>query len=350
MNKTFWKNKHVLVTGHNGYKGCWLIKLLDSLGAIVYGVSLENDEKSGLNEMKMSGNFHNYIADLKDFDASKVVEEINPEIVIHLAAQAIVKAAKENPVETFATNVMGTVNLLEHIRECNRTKAIVIITSDKVYENIENMDSYVETDRLMGNEPYSCSKVCEEQVAKAYYDTYFKYKKVSVATARASNTYGGCDFHFDRLIPYLEKCSFEGVVPQVRNEFAVRPWTYILDTLNGYMSLAESIYSNENTEFESFNFGPDKENVYTVGDLASLICCEYSKSKYKQDFYESSLLMIDSRKALEKLKWKPYITFEEGIKETNRNYIAYFENISIDEIYDDSVKRYLKVIEQGEED
>ena len=227
---------------------------------------------------------------------------------------------------------MGTVNLMETLREIHSIKSVVVVTSDKVYENKEISYAYKENDSLYGAEAYSSSKVCQEMIAKAYYESYFKQQEVGVATARASNTYGGGDYHFERLIPYLEKCAYEGECPKIRNSQSVRPWQFVLDILRGYLMLAEALYQNPNQFSGSYNFGPDKEQLYTVGEMADMIC-HTSELTERQKFYEAGLLFIDSSKSKELLHWAPIYDVKTGLKETAKAYKDYFELGNRDEIY-----------------
>lgn len=341
MKPEFWKNKRVLITGNNGFKGTWLMKWLDIMGAEIVGISLKADAKNGFDKLNFSEKCYNYEIDLRNIDDLSVIQTFSPEIVIHLAAQAIVKTAKECPVDTFSTNVMGTANLLEVLRCIPSVKSIVVVTSDKVYENKEKLITYTEKDNLMGSEPYSCSKVAEEQVTRAYYESYFKELGVGIATARASNAFGGGDYHFDRLIPYLEKCAYKKVIPEIRNPNAIRPWQYVLDLLAGYMTLAERLYSNPNIEWESYNFGPDKEDFYTVGQMADIICGKTIETIDRQDFYESGVLMIASDKSKKELGWETLYNLKDGLEQTNLSYAEYFKNGNSDIIYHRAIKNYM---------
>lgn len=342
MNKDFWKDKKVLITGHNGFKGLWLTKWLDMAGARVLGISLQPEEGSGISSLTFSQNYQNVNEDIRENKFWAKLREFQPEIVLHLAAQAIVKVAKDNPLETFEVNVMGTANLLEGLRYIDSVKSIVVVTSDKVYENRETMVPYHEGNPLMGSEPYSCSKVAQEQVAKAYFDSYFKDKGVGMASARASNAFGGGDFHFDRLIPYLEKCAFEGIVPEIRNPHSVRPWQYVLDLLNGYLMLAESLYETPNSCMEYFNFGPNQSELYTVGEMADIICKSTDVRSEKQDYYEAGLLLLDSEKSRDKLGWSPLYNTTDGLIQTNIAYKDYFENGCSDKMYEERIKDFMR--------
>lgn len=343
MNKGFWNNKSVLITGHNGFKGTWLVKWLDMLGAKTIGFSLEAEKESGINGLILSSKHIEIIGDVRNISDLSKIKDYNPEIVVHLAAQAIVGKAKENPLETFETNLMGTVNLFEVLRETESVKSIVIVTSDKVYNNIETSRGYVEEDSLMGSEPYSCSKVCEEQAAEAYYNSYFKEKNIGVAVARASNAFGGGDYHFDRLIPYLQSCRFHNVAPSIRNPKSVRPWQYVLDLLNGYMVLAEKLYE-DNSLSGAYNFGPSREELVTVGKMADMIC-HNSIEIEKQNYYEAGLLFINSSKSYEKLGWKAIFDIKRGLIETTLAYKEYFINGNSNSIYEKRILEFEKQME-----
>lgn len=347
MKPAFWKGKTVLVTGHNGFKGTWLSKWLDLLGADVVGVSLRPDEKNEFGKLTFHGDCRSLELDIRDARKLHTIDRYAPEIVFHLAAQAIVKTAKEHPADTFETNVMGTTNLLEQLRGMPSVKAVVVVTSDKVYENREEAVAYTERDGLMGSEPYSCSKVAEEQVARAYYESYFRAQGVGLATARASNAFGGGDYHFDRLIPYLEECAYRGVVPEIRNPDAVRPWQYVLDLLAGYLALAEALYDTPNDTWQSYNFGPEKSELFTVGQMADMICGNAVKTVSRQNFYEAGLLMIDSEKSKGMLGWRPLYNVRDGLSRTNASYREYFRHGNSDRIYEDAIMDYMGRLEEG---
>lgn len=345
MNRDFWTNKTVLITGHNGFKGSWLVKWLDMLGAYTIGFSMEAEKESGIHQLSLSGKHIEITGDVRNRESLKAIEKYRPEIVIHLAAQAIVGKAKESPVETFETNLMGTVNLLEVLRGIDSVKAVIVVTSDKVYQNNETMEGYVEDSPLMGNEPYSCSKVCEEQAAKAYYESYFKAMGIGVAVARASNAFGGGDYHFDRLIPYLEKCYFENTPSVIRNPNAVRPWQYVLDLLNGYLILAEKLYQDFTEYSGAYNFGPDKKELYTVSEIADMICNKTVIGR-KQDYYEAGLLFIDSSKSRQLLGWKTIFNVKAGIEQTTLAYEEYFKNGNTNSLYEKRITEFERQMEE----
>lgn len=345
MDKFFWKDKRVLITGHNGFKGCWLTKWLDMLGAQVCGVSLKAEAESVFEEINFSDRFVYYEEDITNFEAlKKIFDDFRPEIVLHLAAQAIVKIAYEDPIRTFSYNVMGTVNVMECLKEIPGVKAALIITSDKVYENKEEKTPFSETDRIFGNEPYSASKACQEIVVNAYRDTYFKEKKIGIATARAANTFGGGDHHFDRLLPYIIKANYEKEEIKLRNPDAIRPWQYILDLLRGYVTLAQRLYENGEEFSSGFNFGPEKAQLFTVGEIAGLICERTTKER-TADFSEAEVLMLNSEKSERLLGWKPIYSVEEGIKKTCEIYHSYFDGAGYNSLIENEIKGYEKLME-----
>lgn len=337
MNSQFWKGKRVLITGHNGFKGCWLTKWLDLCGAVTCGISLEPECESVYSELKFSSNYKGYIADVTDAETiGKIVTEFEPDIVFHLAAQAIVKVASDFPAKTFETNVMGTVNVFEALRKCGKIKSIVIVTSDKVYENTEQATHFVEDDRLGGFEAYSASKACEEIVAQTYRSQYFLNKGIGVATARACNTFGGGDHHFDRLIPYLIRADYYGDNIELRNIDAVRPWQYILDTLNGYLMLAEALYKEPSKYSSAYNFGPPLNDIYTVGDIAKLIS-DSKIDNVKASLVESGILMIESTKSKKELGWEQCYSLQAALKRTCIFYKGDFIGKPIDELFTEEI-------------
>jgi len=341
----FWRDKKVFITGHTGFKGLWLAKWLDTLGARVSGFSLQPDGASLHEKIRFSGNFRDTFGDVRDVAAlGRAVNDAAPDIIFHLAAQAIVRTAFERPAVTFSTNVMGTVNLLETLRASPGFKALIVVTSDKVYENAETMRPYTESDRLGGDEPYAASKAAAELAVSAYRNAYFK-SGPGIATARASNVYGGGDLHYDRLIPYLIKTKLSGGRAEIRNPGSVRPWQYILNLLDGYMTLAESLHGD--MKFSGcWNFGPPEDELYKVGDIFGLIMDgDPLPSEGNKTFREAGLLLLDSGKSRANLGWKPIIGLEEGL----RGCLDFYEGLSGDrsatELMEKSISSYMKLTE-----
>ncbi|MDF2790550.1 MAG: CDP-glucose 4,6-dehydratase, partial [Neobacillus sp.] len=262
VNQDFWKNKNVFVTGHTGFKGSWLSLWLHSLGANVTGYSLTPPTTPSLFQLcQLEQVIPTHYGDIRDQKAlENALHSATPDIVIHMAAQPLVRASYVNPVETYATNVMGTVNLLESVRTAVQKginiKAVVNVTTDKCYSNQEWPWGYREHDTLGGYDPYSNSKACSELVTDAYRNSFFQ-GKVGIGSARAGNVIGGGDWAVDRLLPDCFRTLQTGGTIKIRNPYAIRPWQHVLDPLSGYLSLAEKLYSEGKTFAEGWNFGPD---------------------------------------------------------------------------------------------
>lgn len=273
MQKEFWSNKKVLLTGHTGFKGSWLSIWLQKLGSQVTGFSLEPPTQPSLFETaNVSKNMNSIIGDIRDLSLlNDVVRQTKPDIVIHMAAQALVRASYDDPVETYSSNVMGTVNVLEAIRRhgVGSVKAVLVITSDKCYENNEWLWGYRENERMGGKDPYSNSKGCAELVTSSYRDSFFppeqiKKHGVAIATARAGNVIGGGDWASDRLIPDIIKAIDEGCPVEIRNPNAIRPWQHVLEPLSGYMTLVERLYNDGEQFVGGWNFGPNESSARNV--------------------------------------------------------------------------------------
>ncbi|MDR1965480.1 MAG: CDP-glucose 4,6-dehydratase [Synergistaceae bacterium] len=341
--RDFWEGKRVLVTGHTGFKGLWLAKWLDMVGASVAGYSLPPDQYSLYWKLAFSGRFQNNFGDVRDADSlRKTVCSFKPEIVFHLAAHAIVREAWLDPAGAFSSNVMGTVNLLEVLRGLTSLKAVVVVTSDKVYENVETNRPYTEADRLGGDEPYAASKAAAELAVSAYRNAYFK-SGPGVATARASNVYGGGDMHFDRLIPHLIRAKISGEPAELRNPDSVRPWQYILDPLNGYISLARHLYGNPVKFSGCWNFGPPEGELCTVGEIFSLLLGGKSTARRtEENFYEAGLLLLDSKKSMSGLGWRPVVNLETGLSECVSFYRGLFGGEDATALMESEISRYMK--------
>lgn len=312
MNKDFWRDKKVLVTGHNGFKGSWLCLWLNQLGAEVYGFSLPDPpttpslyELAKVNEVirdAWSGSICNHSG------ITECVKGVKPEIVFHMAAQTIVKEGFLHPLGTFYTNIMGTATLLEACKKVDTIKSIVVVTTDKVYEDQQWPWGYRENDPLGANEPYSTSKACAELIAACYRQD--KLGKLPLATARAGNVIAGGDFSY-RLVPMIVEALAKDTSPPIWDPYAVRPWQHVLDCLSGYMSLAEKLYEGPNPYLGSWNFGPSDDDYITVGELAILIndCWRKQKTFTKvecPDLYNMNVdLRLNSSKARQILGWKP---------------------------------------------
>jgi CDP-glucose 4,6-dehydratase len=317
-NSEFYPGKRVFLTGHTGFKGAWMTAVLHELGAHVMGYALEPDPESLFNKMDGGSMLHGETADVRNFDnLNKAINGFKPEIVIHLAAQAIVKDCFDNPHFAYETNIMGTVNLFEAIRGCGNVKSVLIITTDKVYENKGDAAVYIETDPLGGIDPYSSSKTCMEFITDTYKKSYLQTdnRTVGVSTVRASNVIGGGDHIQSRLIPSILNSFAAGKEPELRNPNQTRPWQSVLDALNGYLSITRLMYENPERYSSQWNIGPAKEGIQTVLAVVKKMQEYYkSNSGYKvgETFgvTESRTLGLDISKSLKHLDWKPELSFE----------------------------------------
>ncbi len=323
MNKSFWDNKHVLVTGHTGFKGGWLSLWLQSMGAKVHGYALEPATQPNFFTLAKVADAMatNTIADIRDMQKiKKLIDHVKPEIVFHMAAQPLVRFSYANPEETYAVNIMGTVNLLEAIRYSLSVKAVVNITTDKCYENREQLWAYRENDALGGYDPYSSSKACSELITAAYRQSFLAEKAIGVATARAGNVIGGGDWSNDRLIPDFFRALARNQPLIIRSPNAIRPWQHVLEPLSGYLKLAEKLYIDPGNYATAWNFGPSDEAAKTVSWILTKLSEKISNAKWDIDkepqLHEAGLLKLDSCKAKELLNWSSRWTLEESLNHT----------------------------------
>jgi CDP-glucose 4,6-dehydratase len=326
MTKDFYNGKKVFLTGHTGFKGSWLSIWLNKLGADVTGFALEPPTKPSMFELcNIDEKIKSIIGDVRDRNAlAEAMYEAQPDIIFHLAAQPLVRLSYENPAETFETNIMGTVNLLDAVRTCPSVRAVVVVTSDKCYENTESFWGYKETDRLGGYDPYSSSKACQEMVASAFCTSFFNAAdyskhKLTIATARAGNVIGGGDFARDRLIPDFIRSIVDSEQLIIRNPHAVRPWQHVLEPLYGYLTLAEKIYSEGAAYSGAWNFGPDSENEKNVEWVINKIYGLWGKNKdfrvdARQNLHETNCLKLDSYKARRLLKFRTRFNIEKALE------------------------------------
>lgn len=327
MNRVFndiYRDKRILITGHTGFKGSWLSTWLLNLGASVAGYSLNiPTNPSNFTALNLEGKLEHITGDVRDMEhLKKVFDHVKPEIVFHMAAQAITRRSYDMPQETFLTNLGGTVNVLDCIRESGLVKAAVMITSDKCYENVEWVWGYRENDRLGGDDPYSASKACAEIACNSYIKSFFSKKNLpAVATARAGNVIGGGDWAPDRIVPDCVKTFAMGKILEIRSPESIRPWQHVLEPLSGYLWLgANLLQDNNQVKGESFNFGPSSEVYRTVEDLVE----EFNKVWKNGKWYkavkvdnskkESVLLKLNCDKALKYLTWHTTLSFEETVK------------------------------------
>ncbi len=324
VDKEFWKGKKVLVTGHTGFKGSWLSLWLNEMGSEVYGYALESETNPSLfSQLRLESLMNHYLGDIRDADLLRdYILKVQPDVIIHMAAQALVRRSYKEPVYTWQTNVIGTINLLEASRSLSNHCAIVVVTTDKVYENKELDYAYREEDQLGGFDPYSSSKAAAELVVSSWRNSFFKLKKnVRIASGRAGNVIGGGDWSEDRIVPDMIRSLNEGQIIKVRNPRSVRPWQHVLEPLSGYLILAEKLYTQDSLEFQSaFNFGPLVSNSRTVEDLVnqSLVFWpgQWKNTSDKNEPHEAGLLNVNIEKAASILQWKPKWSFKESIEYT----------------------------------
>jgi len=332
LNSGFWKNKKVLVTGHTGFKGSWLCLWLNKMGVKVIGYSLPEpvSDPDIFSELSINQLIGDCRGNICEFDiCSDVINKHKPEIVFHMAAQPLVRRSYTNPLETYNTNVIGTVNILEAIRSCDSVKTIVAITTDKCYENIEKNDAYIETDPLGGYDPYSSSKACSEHVVSAYYRSFYKDKDIGLSTARAGNVIGGGDWADNRLIPDMIRSWTKNEKVLIRFPEATRPWQHVLEPLYGYLTLAEKMWKEPREYSSAWNFGPDQFSVKTVKEtiqIAAELLGPNTKYEIKRidSLHEANLLQLDSSKARSNLNWSPLLDFEKAIRMTINWYKSYY--------------------------
>jgi CDP-glucose 4,6-dehydratase len=319
-NTDFWRGKRVLLTGHTGFKGSWLSLWLQSLGATLHGLSLTPPTEPALFDIaRVAEGMVHRIVDIRDFASVKaVIADLKPEIVIHMAAQPLVRLSYHQPIETYATNVMGTVHLLEAARHAGSVKAIVNITTDKCYENREWVWGYREDDPMGGYDPYSSSKGCAELVSSAYRKSFLQDAGIAIATARAGNVIGGGDWALDRLIPDILRALQQGEPVMIRSPHAIRPWQHVLEPLSGYLLLAERLYTNGQADAEGWNFGPCDEDARPVQWIVEHMCKAWGDGaswmlQPGNHQHEASFLKLDISKARQRLQWAPRWSLETAL-------------------------------------
>jgi len=320
--QSFFEGKRILITGHTGFKGSWLTHILIGFRAKVYGYALEPTTSLNIFEkLDLDNSMTSEFGDIRDFQKfSRFYDYAKPDIIFHLAAQPLVRLSYLEPLETFSTNILGTVHLLEKIREDKRVKACVVVTTDKVYENRKTIEGYVESDNLGGEDPYSASKVCAEFVTKSYIKSFFATSNVAVATARAGNVIGGGDYAKDRIIPDCIRASRNKNPIIVRNPDSIRPWQHVLEPLNGYLLLAKELAQIGKSLDSSYNFGPDNNDNITTGELTTAFCQSWGEGitwEHKPESTapkETHILRLDNTKAKKHLGWTPKLSVENAVK------------------------------------
>jgi len=348
MYDGIYKNKAILVTGHTGFKGTWLSLWLKQLGASVSGASIDiPSEPSHFNAAKLTEQINDHRLDIRDGDAlKKLIQDIQPDFVFHLAAQALVRPSYENPLETMATNAMGSANVLDALRALEKPVVAVMITSDKAYDNVEQVWGYREIDRLGGKDPYSASKGMAELAIRTYVESYFNAadSNVRVGIARAGNVIGGGDWAVDRIVPDCMRAWSKGEIVDIRSPMATRPWQIVLEPLSGYLVLGASLAESASHHGEAYNFGPPVYQNHSVSELIDEMAKYWDSvrwndiSKSQRHLHEAGLLKLNCDKALFDLSWQPTLKFEDTVRMTVEWYKAYYQQPN-KSMYDFAVKQ-----------
>jgi CDP-glucose 4,6-dehydratase len=321
VNRDFWRGRRVLVTGHTGFKGSWLSLWLQSMGSDVSGLALEPQTVPSLfNIAAVADGMNSHIGDIRDYQSVvSAIEAAQPEIVIHMAAQPLVRLSYDEPVATYATNVMGTVHVLEAIRQQGKVRAVVNVTTDKCYENREWVWGYREDEPMGGHDPYSNSKGCAELVTSAYRRSFFeRTSDIALASARAGNVIGGGDWALDRLIPDILQAFGDGRPVQIRNPHSIRPWQHVLEPLSGYLMLAERLFTDGQGYAEGWNFGPNDDDAKPVQWIVERMTEKWGDEVHWQRDdakhpHEANFLKLDISKAKARLNWRPRWALGEAL-------------------------------------
>jgi CDP-glucose 4,6-dehydratase len=350
-----YKGKKVLITGDTGFKGSWLSVWLKELGAQVYGYALPaKTEKDNFIRCNLKNIINHKDGDIRDKDSlAKYFQDVHPDLAFHLAAQPLVLESYENPQYTFETNLMGTVNFFESIRNIESVKAAINITSDKCYHNNEWVWGYRENEPMGGDDPYSASKGCSELITNAYQKSFFnKDSNCKIASARAGNVIGGGDWAENRIVPDFFRAMEENNELSIRNPHSTRPWQHVLEPLSGYLWLGAKLYDEGERFSGSWNFGPLETTNRSVIDLINSMSNILGKGQYliadNKDFHEANLLKLDISKAVKYLEWYPTLDFKETIQFTVSGYIAEIDNSNVYESRIKQIESYISVAKNNE--
>ena len=349
INAGFWRGKRVLLTGHTGFKGSWLSLWLQSMGTTLRGIALDPPTIPALFDVaRVAEGMEHRIVDIRDFASVKAqFDEFKPEIVIHMAAQPLVRYSYKEPIETYATNVMGTVHVLEAARHAGSVKAVINVTTDKCYENHEWDWGYRENEPMGGHDPYSSSKGCSELVTNAYRRSFLGQSGIAIASVRAGNVIGGGDWSVDRLIPDVLR-AFEVNTPVViRSPHATRPWQHVLEPLRGYLMLAQALYHDPKSYAEGWNFGPNDDDARPVSWIVDQMVGFWPGSSWKLDQsvenpHEANYLKLDISKAKSKLHWRPIWSLSETLFQIVSWHKSWLSGMDMQKASIDEISKYMQ--------
>lgn len=345
--EVFFKGKNILITGHTGFKGSWISQILINWNANVSGFSLNPPTQPNLFEiLELESKMNSNIGDIRNLDNLKeIFNEIKPEIVIHMAAQPLVRESYKKPLYTYETNVMGTVNICECIRTSNCVKSFLNVTTDKVYENKEKSTGYAEDEKLNGFDPYSNSKSCSDIITQSYNNSFFKKRGIATSTARAGNVIGGGDFSKDRIVPDCVKSAIAGREIIVRNPYSIRPYQHVLEPLNAYLTIIKNQYGD--IDYSGYyNVGPEDADCITTGEIATIFCKKWGDDlkwidKHDKNApYESNFLKLNSTKIKNTFNWEPKWNINKTIEKTVEWTKVYLEGGDIINCTNDQINEY----------
>ena len=348
MNLNFWKNKKVLLTGHTGFKGSWLSTWLKKLGAELIGISKDTPTVPSLFELaQVSQKMVSITGDINEIDdLEKIVSKYKPEIVIHMAAQSLVRKSYESPIDTFTTNVIGTANLLDVVKRIGGTRVFINVTSDKCYANTNQVNGFSEDSPMGGYDPYSSSKGCAELVTSAYRRSFLQNQGIGLASVRAGNVIGGGDWAENRLIPDILRSFEKNKSVVIRNPKATRPWQHVLEPLSGYLILAQKMYDDKNKYAEGWNFGPNEKDVKSVDWILDKMINKWPDASWKLDRdsspYEAGFLQLDIAKTKSKLGWRPVWELSYTLEKIISWHKAWLDKEDMQVICLEQIEEYMK--------
>lgn len=352
VTPAFWQGRRVLVTGHTGFKGGWLTLWLQSLGAVIRGVSLAPSTQPNLFELaQVDQGIDHHIVDIRDYaQLLGVMAEFKPDVVFHLAAQPLVRLSYQQPVDTYATNVMGTLHVLEATRQAGSVRVIVNVTTDKCYENREWLWGYRENEPMGGSDPYSSSKGCVELLSAAYRKSFLSHEGIAMATGRAGNVIGGGDWAADRLLPDILVALQNQEEILIRNPRAIRPWQHVLEPIAGYMLLAQRLWSDGDGVAEGWNFGPRDEDAQPVSWIVDRMCSLWGgEAKWGAQLgehpHEANFLKLDTSKARTLLGWRPCLTLDDALQWIVRWHRAWLNGESMREVTISQITQYQSLMQ-----